>query len=111
METTFATKACAEVPWEQPGEPRGLQLKSSKQSAEIAKDLLSFEMKDGFLGNKDNKRVDTVKEALEHNDALDKNVLDHKKDDYLKLIESNKLAERESPKQTWNRLWVHSHLK
>ena len=65
------------------------------QSAEIAKDLLSFEMKDGFLGNKDNKRVDTVKEALEHNDALDKNVLDHKKDDYLKLIESNKLAERE----------------
>mgnify|MGYP003133400312 FL=1 len=74
------------------------------QSAEVAKDLLSFELKDGFIENKDNKRVDTVKEAVEMNEALDKNVLDHKKDDYLKLIESNRLAESESPKQTWNRL-------
>ena len=74
------------------------------QSAEIAKDLLSFEMKDGFIENKDNKRIDTVKEAVEMNEALDKNVLDHKKDDYLNLIESNRLAEKESPKQTWNRL-------
>jgi len=74
------------------------------QSAEVAKDLLSFELKDGFIENKDNKRVDTVKEAVEMNEALDKNVLDHKKDDYLKLIESNRLAEKESPKQTWNRL-------
>ena len=74
------------------------------QSAEIAKDLLSFEMKDGFIENKDNKRINTVKEAVEMNEALDKNVLDHKKDDYLNLIESNRLAEKESPKQTWNRL-------
>ena len=55
------------------------------QSAEIAKDLLSFELKDGFIANKDNRRVDTVKEAIEFNEALDKNFRDHKQDDYLKM--------------------------
>ena len=37
VETTLATKACPEASWEQPWEPRGLQLKLSKQRARIAK--------------------------------------------------------------------------
>ena len=63
------------------------------QSAEIAKDLLSFELKDGFIENKDNKRVDTVKEAVEFNEALDKNLLDHKTDDYLAKLKKKKLLD------------------
>ena len=63
------------------------------QSAEIAKDLLSFELKDGFIENKDNRRVDTVKEAVEFNEALDKNLLDHKTDDYLAKLKKKKLLD------------------
>jgi len=74
------------------------------QSAEVAKDLLSFEFKDGFITNKDGGKVDTFKEAIPHNEALDKNFQDHKREDYLKLIESNRLAQTESPSETWNRL-------
>jgi len=75
------------------------------QVAENAVKELSFKMKDGFIeNNAGNHRLDNVKEAIELNEALDKNFRDHKEDDYLKLIESNRLAEKESPKQTWNRL-------
>ena len=56
------------------------------QSAEIAKDLLSFELKDGFIENKDNTRVDKVKEAIEMNTALDENFQKQKEDDHIKKL-------------------------
>ena len=56
------------------------------QAAENAKDLLSYTMQDGHLENSDNARVGTVKEAIEINEALDKNFQDQKKDDYLKRL-------------------------
>ena len=56
------------------------------QAAENAKDLLSYTMQDGHLENSDNSRVGTVKEAIEINEALDKNFQDQKKDDYLKRL-------------------------
>ena len=75
------------------------------QVAENAVKELSFTMKDGFVeNNAGNHRLDTVKEAIEINEALDKNFQDHKTDDYKKLIESNRLAETETPRATWNRL-------
>ena len=75
------------------------------QVAENAVKQLSVTMKDGHLeNNAGTNRVDTVKEAIEINQALDKNFQDHKEDDYIKLIESNRLAESETPGTTWNRL-------
>ena len=56
------------------------------QAAENARELLSFKMQDGHLENSDNARVGTVKEAIEINEALDKNFQDQKKDDYLKRL-------------------------
>ena len=62
-------------------------------------------MKDGFIeNNAGNHRLDTVAEAIELNEALDKNFQDHKRDDYKKLIESNRLARKEKPSETWTRL-------
>ena len=56
------------------------------QMAENAVKELSFKMKDGFIeNNAGNHRLDNVKEAIEMNEALDKNFRDHKTDDYLKM--------------------------
>ena len=75
------------------------------QVAENAVNELSFKMKDGFIeNNAGNHRLDTVAEAIELNEALDKNFQDHKTDDYKKLIESNRKAENEKPSETWTRL-------
>ena len=75
------------------------------QVAENAVKELSFRMKDGFIeNNAGNHRLDTVAEAIELNEALDKNFQDHKTDDYKKLIESNRLARKEKPSETWTRL-------
>ena len=75
------------------------------QVAENAVKQLSFEMKDGhIINNAGTERINTVKEAIEINEALDKNLLDHKTDDYIKYIESNRLARKEKPSATWTRL-------
>ena len=75
------------------------------QAAENAVKELSFTMRDGHIeNNAGNHRLTNVKEAIEINDALDKNFRDHKQDDYLKLIESHKLAQKDTPAQTWDRL-------
>ena len=74
------------------------------QVAENAVKELSFGMKDGFIeNNAGNHRLNNVGEAVEMNEALDKNFKDQKKDSYLALLESNRLAAKETPKQTWNR--------
>mgnify|MGYP003149509591 CR=1 FL=1 len=57
------------------------------QIAENAKDLLSYKMQDGHLENQDGQRIDTVKEAIANNEALDKNFQDHKEDDYIKKLD------------------------
>jgi len=59
---------------------------SFTQVAENAKNMLSFKMQDGHLENQDGQRINTVKEALKVNEALDNNFKEHKKDDYLKRI-------------------------
>ena len=57
------------------------------QAAENAKELLSYTMRDDHVENNEGtKRLKTVKEAIEINEALDKNFQDHKKDDYLKKL-------------------------
>jgi len=57
------------------------------QVAENAVNELSFKMKDGFIeNNAGNTRLDNVGEAIEMNEALDKNFRDHKQDDYLKKL-------------------------
>jgi len=57
------------------------------QAAENAKELLSYTMQDGHVENNEGtKRLKTLKEAIEINEALDKNFQDHKKDDYLKKL-------------------------
>jgi|GEM_PF-3638451 len=67
------------------------------QVAENAVKELSFRMKDGFIeNNAGNHRLKTVAEGIEINEALDKNLLDHKKDDYIKYINRNKKVD---PKQ------------
>ena len=59
------------------------------QVAENAVKELSFKMKDGFIeNNAGNHRLDNVKEAIELNEALDKNFSDHKEDDYLKKLKN-----------------------
>jgi len=62
---------------------------SFTQVAENAKNMLSFKMQDGHLENQDGQRINTVKEALKVNEALDNNFKEHKKDDYLKRIKHN----------------------
>ncbi len=57
------------------------------QVAENAKNMLSFKMQDGHIENQDGRRIDTVKEAIEVNEALDKNFQDHKQGDYIKLAD------------------------
>lgn len=57
------------------------------QAAENAKNMLSFKMQDGHIENQDGRRINTVKEAIEVNEALDKNFQDHKQDDYIKLAD------------------------
>jgi len=75
------------------------------QVAENAVKELSVKFKDGHLiNNAGTERISTVKEAIEINEALDKNFQDHKTDDYKKLIESNRLARKEKPSATWTRL-------
>ena len=59
---------------------------SFTQVAENAKNMLSFKMQDGHIENQDGRRINTVKEAIEVNEALEKNFQEHKKDDYLKRI-------------------------
>jgi hypothetical protein len=56
------------------------------QAAENARDLLSYKLYDGHLENQDGQRIDTFKEAIAHNEVLDKNLQDQKKDDYLKRL-------------------------
>ena len=74
------------------------------QAAENAVKELSFGLKDGFIeNNAGNARLDNVGEAIDINEGLDKNFKDQKQDSYLALIESNKLAAKETPKQTWER--------
>ena len=74
------------------------------QVAENAVNELSFKMKDGFIeNNAGNKRLDNVGEAIKINEALDKNFKDQKQDSYLALLESNRLAANETPRQTWDR--------
>ena len=61
------------------------------QVAENAKNMLSYKMQDGFIENNEGtKRINTVKEALEVNEALDKNFQDHKQGDYLARLKHNK---------------------
>ena len=75
------------------------------QVAENAVKELSFTMKDGFIeNNAGNHRLKNIAEGIEINEALDKNLLDHKTDDYIKYIESNRLAIKEKPSATWTRL-------
>lgn len=75
------------------------------QVAENAVKELSFTMKDGFIeNNAGDTRLKNVKEAVLINEALDKNLLDHQRSDYQKLIDSNIKAETEKPLTTWNRL-------
>ena len=67
------------------------------QVAENAVKELSFTMRDGFIeNNAGNHRLKTVAEGIEINEALDKNLLDHKTDDYIKYINRNKKVD---PKQ------------
>ena len=75
------------------------------QLAENAAKELSFTLRDGHVENREGTaRLKSIPEAIEINGALDKNFRDHKEDDYLKLVESHKLAQKETPAQTWNRL-------
>ena len=54
-------------------------------------------MKDGFIeNNAGNHRLKNIAEGIEINEALDKNLLDHKTDDYIKYINRNKKVD---PKQ------------
>ena len=54
------------------------------QSAEKAKELLSFTMRDGHIENSEGTaRTTSAKEAIEINQALDENFEKHKTDDYL----------------------------
>ena len=67
------------------------------QVAENAVKELSFTMKDGFIeNNAGNHRLKNIAEGIEINEALDKNLLDHKTDDYIKYINRNKKVD---PKQ------------
>ena len=67
-----------------------LQNKSKSPFTQVAENAvkeLSFKMKDGFIeNNAGNHRLNNVKEAIELNEALDKNFRDHKEDDYLKKL-------------------------
>ena len=57
------------------------------QVAENAVKELSFTMRDGHIENNEGtKRLKTIKEGIEMNKALDKNLLDHQRGDYQKLI-------------------------
>ena len=54
------------------------------QVAENAVKELSFTMRDGHIENNEGtKRLKTIKEGIEMNEALDKNLLDHQRGDYL----------------------------
>lgn len=54
------------------------------QSAEKAKELLSFTMRDGYIENSEGTaRTTSAKEAIEINEALDENFNSQKRDDYL----------------------------
>ena len=57
------------------------------QSAEIANDLLSYKVKGGRLENKDGNIITDPKAAQEFNDALSKNLKDHKTGDYMAKLE------------------------
>ena len=57
-------------------------------------------MKDGFIeNNAGNHRLDNVGEAIELNEALEKNFQDHKKDDYKKFIENSSIPHKDYPKK------------
>ena len=60
------------------------------QAAENAVKELSFAMKDGHIeNNAGDTRLKNFKEAIQINEALDKNLLDHQRGDYQKLIEKS----------------------
>ena len=57
------------------------------QVAENAAKELSFTLRDGHIENKaGSARLNSVKEAIEINEALDENFNDQKKDDYIKKL-------------------------
>jgi len=57
------------------------------QVAENAVKELSFTMRDGHIENNEGTtRLKTIKEAVEMNEALDKNFQDQKNDDYIKQL-------------------------